>query len=586
MKIGLIGINKYAKFLNFACDLHAYAFQQFLQQHDYDATFIDYKPVYYQDFDMKYPAEGAEEAYRAAVRKKAKPSTKKKLAELAMGYRSVVAERADRFDKFDSFVQERLRFTPDEYDSDLLEIHDPGFDCYICVTDVIWQTYSGHAFDRGFVLGSRAFDGKPKISYAASRGAAGDFPAKDLELFSYYLSRFESVSVREDDFREYIETNTSTPATTVIDPVLLHDRTFWDEVAEEPREKGYVLLYYVMEQSTDTIAKAVEYAKQNDLVLVELSDRPFKYGKVTDPDVKLVPRYDVGMEEWLGYIRSADAVFTNSFHACCFSMLFEKCFFVGSRHGNKVPNFLATFGLSGQQFGPDTDVRSLNCSIDYRAARATLTELRKESSSFILEAVRNAESFSSEAAALDIQAAGARRRNLSYPVHFHSGTPDESLIIHRTKSLATIKRLKSGSSEYTLQGHAAINDGKSELPMNHYSAKSHRFVGWTLRFRIDNRWFWYLEDQSIEPSDIKGSGLSKPKMILPDGATIPHLPVNRVQTAVFTAQWAKDESVRVKASYQAKYALTQANQRMRNLWEAARGSVLRLRDSRTDNNSK
>lgn len=345
MKIGLIGINRYAAFLNFACNLHAYAFQQYLKSQGYDATFLDYKPIHYDGHNLREPAKFAESRYRSIISEtasspaadKARSAAARRWAELAMGYRALTEERKTRYDKFEAFVADNLDFTTEKYDPDLLEVQDPDMDCYICVTDVIWQPMGPTpAFDRGFMLGSKAFEGKPKIAYAPSRGAQPDFKPGIAEEFFEYLEDIDSISVRERDFGQYIEEHTGRSIPTVIDPVLLHDKAFWDRVEVPPKEEKYLLLYYVMERSTDTVTKAVEYAKAHDLTIVELSDRPLPHGKITDPEVRHIPRYDVSAEEWLGYIAHADAVFTNSFHGCCFSLIFETLFFVGKRDGNKV----------------------------------------------------------------------------------------------------------------------------------------------------------------------------------------------------------------------------------------------------------
>ena len=55
MKIGLISINMYSKYLNFACPLHTFAFQQFLTYLGIDSTVINYKPIYFNNFDMEHP---------------------------------------------------------------------------------------------------------------------------------------------------------------------------------------------------------------------------------------------------------------------------------------------------------------------------------------------------------------------------------------------------------------------------------------------------------------------------------------------------------------------------------------------------
>ena len=73
-----------------------------------------------------------------------------------------------------------------------------------------------------------------------------------------------------------------------------------------------------------------------------------------------------GIEEWLGYIMHADCIFTNSFHACCFSVLFEKQLYVGTRNGDKVTHLLDMFGLSGRRINKESDILTVPLpDIDY-----------------------------------------------------------------------------------------------------------------------------------------------------------------------------------------------------------------------------
>lgn len=534
MKIGLIGINRYAKFLNFACNLHVYAFQEFLKQLGHEVRIIDYKPVYYDNFNMRNPAPGAEAAYRAAVMRKARKSDLTKLAELAVGYRSVQREREIRYDKFERFIAERLNFTEEQYDSDLLELKDPGFDCYMCVTDVIWQTYGGpSSFDRGFMLGSKAFEGKPKISYAPSRGTAPDFTGRAAETFFNYLSDFTAISVREQDFADYIESASDLHATTVMDPVMLHGTEFWQEVSARPAIKDpYVLLYYVMGSAEDTVEKAVEYAKLHDLTLVELSDRPLKFGRVDDPDIKHIARYDVGLDEWLGYIEYADAVFTNSFHGCCFATLFETPLFVGQRKSNKVPNFLASLGLSYRRFEPDVDVMTLSPETDWASVRTALEKHRAHATRFVVDALEQAEQRHGERA--DTAKFDARRRQLSYPTHFLGGAKNASISPRVQENPDINTKVAAGIAQYA-PSQRARNDGQWRLPMNQFARPGHEFVGWTMRFRIDKHWFSYMADGTI--SSAEPTPPPKGKAVLPEGSPVPHLPVNHIGVAEFTARW-------------------------------------------------
>ncbi len=118
-----------------------------------------------------------------------------------------------------------------------------------------------------------------------------------------------------------------------------------------------MFLYYVQEKAEATIEQAVKYARAHNLKIVEITDRPIKGGRLQQyTDVEVIYNYDMGIEEWLGYIRYADAVFTNSFHCCCFSILFEKELFVGFRMGDKVTHVLEMFDMLERKIERKSDL--------------------------------------------------------------------------------------------------------------------------------------------------------------------------------------------------------------------------------------
>lgn len=232
MRIGLISINMYSKALNFACPLHTYAFQQFLLNNGIESTVIDYKPVYYYNFNLKYPSVYYAERYERQILEGRQ--TLEGMRKARDRYMKMAKEREIRYEKFQNFIDNNYIKTDICYDSDLLEVLDPNFDCYICVTDVIWKNEPGEGFDRGFFLGSKAMEGKRKIAYAASRTLASDYsPQKEAEFF-YYVNDIDFISVREKSLKQFIESNSNKKAQLVLDPVLLHDRSFYDAIAVPP----------------------------------------------------------------------------------------------------------------------------------------------------------------------------------------------------------------------------------------------------------------------------------------------------------------------------------------------------------------
>ncbi len=392
MRIGLISINMYSKQLNFACPIHTYAFQQFLKGKGIDSTVVNYQPVYYNGFDLEHPADYYAQKYDRLLARNEDACLEERLEKCGTFrdlYKSAYREREIRYRKFQNFIDKHYVKTDICYNSDLLEVEDPGFDCYICVTDVIWRYAPHNGFDRGFFLASKAMENKWKISYAASRGVPPVYTPEQEAEFLHYVDDIDFVSVREESLQRYLQESTDKEVSLVLDPVLLLDGSFYDEIAVAPKDTGYIVLYYVMERANDTIRMAVDYARSRGLKIIELCDNPDSHRLDEFDDVEKVFRYDIGVEEWLGYIEHAECVFTNSFHGTCFSILFHKRFYVGKRNGDKVTNLLKLTGLSNRRVSSYNAIDKMgNPEIDYIPVDEALSIARRQSEQFILNAIQ------------------------------------------------------------------------------------------------------------------------------------------------------------------------------------------------------
>ena len=380
MKIGIISINAHTKVLNFASPLHSYAFWSFLKENGIESEIIDYKPCYYGKYDPKYPL------FYHIDHPKDDPKEQERYLKK---WKNLFWERAERFDKIQEFIDTYYVTTDKCYNPTLLDKEDPGYDCYICVTDVIWKWNPNNGFDKGFLLASKCMDGKRKIAYAGSRGANG-YTAEQGELFKKYLNDMDFISVREKSLQEYCQTVTDKPVTHVLDPVFLKDRKFYEDLAIEPKRKGYVLIYIVMEKSKSLVKTAVNFAKEHGLDVIELSeDMENRYiPKGTEHDVI----YNIGVEEWLGYIKNADYVFTNSFHACCFSIIFQREFWAGKRAGDKVDSILQLMELGDRRVNSSHENGKFEAvPIDWDKVSALYKKYYEVSKDFILNAIHECE---------------------------------------------------------------------------------------------------------------------------------------------------------------------------------------------------
>lgn len=380
MRIGLISYNTHSVDLNFASPLHLYAFQQYLLSHGIDSTVIDYIPLEYQPHDVCHPLFD----YTLNPKKKNREDGLQRWTKLFF-------EREKRFQRIQEFAGRYYAKTSDSYTLETLPKIAQDFDCLICVSDVLWKYYPGVGFDKGFLLACDAFSGKKKISYAVGRGGSKYTLEREQEFYKY-ISDFDMISVRENSFKVAIEKRTKLNIPRVLDPVFLQPKEFYENMAILPRQKGYLLLllYIVVDKSIDLTIKAIHFALNHNLKIIDLSE--FAETEELFRDVEYERIYDIGVEDWLGYMLNADCIFTNSFHGCCFSILFHKQFFVGERPSDKVDQVLEMFALSGRSIKNMTDNQIAEMpELSFSGPDALLDEFRAESTSYILNAIRSLE---------------------------------------------------------------------------------------------------------------------------------------------------------------------------------------------------
>lgn len=95
----------------------------------------------------------------------------------------------------------------------------------------------------------------------------------------------------------------------------------------------------------------------------------------------------IGVREWLGLINGADCIFTNSFHAVVFSILFNKNFYVETnKRSTRFDNILEVFSLEKRKL---PFITGYDESIDWSSVNGKLQVLRKDSLNFLWKAINN-----------------------------------------------------------------------------------------------------------------------------------------------------------------------------------------------------
>ena len=168
----------------------------------------------------------------------------------------------------------------------------------------------------------------------------------------------------------------------LLDPTLLLQANDYAAIAKPSGRSGYILLYTCMNANVNMIREARRLAACIGKTLVEVGNygiNRYVFGhEVID---------DAGVEEWLGLFMNADAVVCNSFHGICFSVIFQKPFYVFSR-GNedtRFQNICEATGLSDRLLPKDGAIPREDAPIDFDDVAHRLVPLRERSMRFIDE---------------------------------------------------------------------------------------------------------------------------------------------------------------------------------------------------------
>ena len=178
----------------------------------------------------------------------------------------------------------------------------------------------------------------------------------------------------------------------ILDPVFLHEKEFYYQIAREPEEKEpYILLYVVMEKADELVRLTSDFALEKGLKILLLGENWDDVDKV-DENVECRFIYDLGVEEWLGYMKNAEYIFTNSFHACCFSLIFHKQFFVGARSGDKIDSVLDMFHMTWRRISLEENGKAIDMEdIDFAEADSIRQRGIEYSRDYILDALKDVE---------------------------------------------------------------------------------------------------------------------------------------------------------------------------------------------------
>lgn len=259
-------------------------------------------------------------------------------------------------------------------------LDNDAYDLYLSGSDQVWNPrFAGKDFH--FLTFAPS---EKRFSYAASFGVS-EIPEEQRDRYAKHLKNFNKISVREDDGKKLVEELTGRDDIIVVpDPTMLLTRDDWNKLASDAKPADapsgrFIVIYALHALSADNQSKVQAYADEKGYEIYQImGDIYNKSHKIPDP------------REFVWLVANAQAVFTDSFHCCVFSIIYHTPFIVFDRtDGQKMSSRLTTltqkFNLTQAMTDGSTDFDAIFASEDFSETDKTLSDYREVGMKFLSE---------------------------------------------------------------------------------------------------------------------------------------------------------------------------------------------------------
>lgn len=258
-------------------------------------------------------------------------------------------------------------------------------DLLVCGSDQIWNKALTKDYDGAFFGIGDYPNAQFKISYAASTELSG-FEKQDEQIIKPLLHNLNYISVREQSFKDLLDSFVEQPIKVCVDPTILCGSEPFKAIAKKPRKKSKYVLVYAYNPDDKLIKEVIN-------TIPGIDDYEVEYLLLGMPTPKqfFSKHYHscVSVEQFLGLFQEASFVVTNSFHGLAFSLLFEKNFNVTKVSGKegRCVGLLQSTGLISRFIADSTEVDWSD--LDYKQISKSISFVRASSIEYLSSIVNN-----------------------------------------------------------------------------------------------------------------------------------------------------------------------------------------------------
>lgn len=337
MRIGVLTLPLHT---NFGGILQAYALQTYLKKEGHEVVL--FQKERYKKFSMLVRIKHGIHQVITGINKRTKPEY--------IDIQSFVKKKENEYKQCSQYTQSFI----DKYISwikleSLSDIDCNSFEAIVVGSDQVWRElyFTGMwetSISNAFLHFTKGWSIR-RISYAPSFGLDNieEYPSDKIAECSEMLHCFSAISVREKSGIEICKKNFGVDASVVIDPTMLLKAEDYLELIQDDVLSPGGMLTYVLDRTVDIDKLIQDIANQYKM-------EPFSVNSLVDnKEASIKDKIQPSVEQWLKGFRDAEFVITDSFHACVFSIIFNKPFIVIGNKERGMARFDSLLSMFNQQ---------------------------------------------------------------------------------------------------------------------------------------------------------------------------------------------------------------------------------------------
>ncbi len=235
---------------------------------------------------------------------------------------------------------------------------------------------------------------KKKIGYALSIGRRDvEYSLYDKKEISYYLKKFDDISVREKTAVAQMKDIFGITTDWVLDPVFLCEKKWYEKVGKKycRREKAGIFAYILdlNNEIESEIMKVAEKMEETVQIFTDAARKITEERRITFETLN-----EISVEKWLGEMINSRFVIADSFHGICFAIIFHKNFIALRNHyrgGTRFDSILSMLGLEDRLIEDINDLFEtdlLNREIDFDKVEKKLSMEKNKSFMWLKNALK------------------------------------------------------------------------------------------------------------------------------------------------------------------------------------------------------